>query len=65
MTGLNVTVNASFMYSDGLIHKSGDCRSSTCEGLDLLRTISTSRCAMHSLTTETEEKAVQAAEHWK
>ncbi|XP_059114700.1 guanylyl cyclase C [Peromyscus eremicus] len=37
--GLNVTVNATFMYSDGLIHKSGDCRSSTCEGLDLLREI--------------------------
>ncbi|XP_035111170.1 guanylyl cyclase C isoform X2 [Callithrix jacchus] len=41
--GLNVTVNASFMYSDGLIHKSGDCRSSTCEGLDLLRTISSEK----------------------
>nr|8GHP_A Chain A, Guanylyl cyclase C [Homo sapiens] len=38
--GLNVTVNATFMYSDGLIHNSGDCRSSTCEGLDLLRKIS-------------------------
>uniref|UniRef100_A0A8C6EV68 Guanylate cyclase n=1 Tax=Marmota marmota marmota TaxID=9994 RepID=A0A8C6EV68_MARMA len=37
--GLNVTVNATFIYSDGLIHKSGDCRSSTCEGLDLLREI--------------------------
>ncbi|CAH7428410.1 Gucy2c [Phodopus roborovskii] len=37
--GLNVTVNATFMYSDGLIHESGDCRSSTCEGLDLLREI--------------------------
>ncbi|XP_051011451.1 guanylyl cyclase C isoform X2 [Acomys russatus] len=37
--GLNVTVNATFIYSDGLIHNSGDCRSSTCEGLDLLRKI--------------------------
>ncbi|KAL4701066.1 hypothetical protein H8959_015070 [Pygathrix nigripes] len=41
--GLNVTVNASFMYSDGLIHNSGDCRSSTCEGLDLLRKISNAK----------------------
>nr|XP_012609183.1 heat-stable enterotoxin receptor [Microcebus murinus] len=38
--GINVTVNASFIYSDGLFHTSGDCRSSTCEGLDLLRAIS-------------------------
>uniref|UniRef100_A0A8C6QNJ0 Guanylate cyclase n=1 Tax=Nannospalax galili TaxID=1026970 RepID=A0A8C6QNJ0_NANGA len=37
--GINVTVNAAFIYSDGLIHSSGDCRSSTCEGLDLLREI--------------------------
>uniref|UniRef100_A0A8C0W2J7 Guanylate cyclase n=1 Tax=Castor canadensis TaxID=51338 RepID=A0A8C0W2J7_CASCN len=37
--GINVTVNATFIYSDGLIHNSGDCRSSTCEGLDLLREI--------------------------
>ncbi|KAM5263777.1 guanylyl cyclase C isoform 2-T2 [Ctenodactylus gundi] len=37
--GINVTVNATFIYSDGLIQKSGDCRSSTCEGLDLLRAI--------------------------
>ncbi|XP_055466578.1 guanylyl cyclase C [Psammomys obesus] len=37
--GLNVTVNATFIYSDGLFHNSGDCRSSTCEGLDLLREI--------------------------
>ncbi|NP_001166430.1 guanylyl cyclase C precursor [Cavia porcellus] len=36
---LYVTVNATFIHSDGLIHKSGDCRSSTCEGLDLLREI--------------------------
>ncbi|KFO27223.1 Heat-stable enterotoxin receptor [Fukomys damarensis] len=36
---INVTVNATFIYSDGLIPKSGDCRSSTCEGLDLLRDI--------------------------
>ncbi|XP_055136518.2 guanylyl cyclase C isoform X1 [Symphalangus syndactylus] len=41
--GLNVTVNATFMYSDGLIHNSGDCRSSTCEGLDLLRKISNAK----------------------
>ncbi|XP_005379051.1 PREDICTED: heat-stable enterotoxin receptor isoform X1 [Chinchilla lanigera] len=34
---MSVTVNATFINSDGLIHKSGDCRSSTCEGLDLLR----------------------------
>lgn len=40
---LNVTVNATFIYSDGLIHKSGDCRSSTCEGLDLLREITRDR----------------------
>nr|XP_030697217.1 heat-stable enterotoxin receptor isoform X3 [Globicephala melas] len=38
--GLNVTVNASFINSEGMIYKSSDCRSSTCEGLDLLRTIS-------------------------
>ncbi|XP_012880498.1 PREDICTED: heat-stable enterotoxin receptor [Dipodomys ordii] len=37
--GIQAKVNASFMYSDGLIHNSGDCRSSTCEGLDLLREI--------------------------
>ncbi|XP_069347304.1 guanylyl cyclase C [Eulemur rufifrons] len=42
-SGINMTVNASFIYSDGLIHKSGDCRSSTCEGLDLLRAISSER----------------------
>ncbi|KAL2776802.1 heat-stable enterotoxin receptor precursor [Daubentonia madagascariensis] len=41
--GINVTVNASFIYSDGLIHKSGDCRSSTCEGLDLLRAMSSEK----------------------
>ncbi|KAM9072161.1 guanylyl cyclase C isoform 3-T6 [Megaptera novaeangliae] len=39
--GLNVTVNAAFIQSEGMIYKSSDCRSSTCEGLDLLRTIST------------------------
>ncbi|KAB1254319.1 Heat-stable enterotoxin receptor [Camelus dromedarius] len=38
--GLNVTVNATFIYSEGVIYKSSDCRSSTCEGLDLLRIIS-------------------------
>ncbi|XP_047641714.1 guanylyl cyclase C [Phacochoerus africanus] len=38
--GLTVTVNATFVYSEGVIYKSSDCRSSTCEGLDLLRTIS-------------------------
>ncbi|KAJ8790993.1 hypothetical protein J1605_021087 [Eschrichtius robustus] len=38
--GLNVTVNATFVQSEGMIYKSSDCRSSTCEGLDLLRTIS-------------------------
>nr|XP_004671907.1 heat-stable enterotoxin receptor [Jaculus jaculus] len=41
--GINVTVNATFIYSDGLIHNSGDCRSSTCEGLDLLREIARKR----------------------
>ncbi|KAM9671733.1 guanylyl cyclase C [Trichechus inunguis] len=38
--GINVTVNASFIYADTWIYKSSDCRSSTCEGLDLLRKIS-------------------------
>uniref|UniRef100_A0A667HQN3 Guanylate cyclase n=1 Tax=Lynx canadensis TaxID=61383 RepID=A0A667HQN3_LYNCA len=38
--GINVTVNATFLYSNSLIYKSSDCRSSTCEGLDLLREIS-------------------------
>ncbi|XP_007942661.1 heat-stable enterotoxin receptor [Orycteropus afer afer] len=38
--GINVTVNARFIYSDSWIYKSSDCRSSTCEGLDLLRKIS-------------------------
>ncbi|KAM4820343.1 LOW QUALITY PROTEIN: guanylyl cyclase C, partial [Thomomys bottae] len=37
--GIQAVVNATFVYSDGLIHNSGDCRSSTCEGLDLLRDI--------------------------
>lgn len=44
ITGINVTVNATFLYSDSLIYKSSDCRSSTCEGLDLLREISVSKC---------------------
>lgn len=47
--GINVTVNATFIYSDGLIQNSGDCRSSTCEGLDLLREITRKRqmgCAL-------------------
>ncbi|XP_045040257.2 guanylyl cyclase C [Desmodus rotundus] len=39
--GIHVTVNASFIYSEGMIYKSSDCRSSTCEGLELLRQIST------------------------
>ena len=39
-----MTVNATFIYSEGVIYKSSDCRSSTCEGLDLLRTISVSAC---------------------
>ncbi|XP_058138809.1 guanylyl cyclase C [Dasypus novemcinctus] len=38
--GINVTVNATFIRSDSMIYKSNDCRSSTCEGLDLLRKIS-------------------------
>ncbi|XP_008577320.1 PREDICTED: heat-stable enterotoxin receptor, partial [Galeopterus variegatus] len=38
---IDVNVNATFIYSDNVIHSSGDCRSSTCEGLDLLREIST------------------------
>ena len=37
-------MNATFIYSEGVIYKSSDCRSSTCEGLDLLRTISVSAC---------------------
>eukprot|EP00069_Balaena_mysticetus_P016604 bmy_01963T0 len=41
--GLNVTVNATFIHSEGMIYKSSDCRSSTCEGLDLLRTISSKK----------------------
>uniref|UniRef100_A0A8D1SYP8 Guanylate cyclase n=1 Tax=Sus scrofa TaxID=9823 RepID=A0A8D1SYP8_PIG len=41
--GLTVTVNATFVYSEGVIYKSSDCRSSTCEGLDLLRTISSEK----------------------
>lgn len=44
LTGINVTVNATFIYSEGVIYKTSDCRSSTCEGLDLLRTISVSIC---------------------
>lgn len=38
-----MTVNATFIYSEGVIYKSSDCRSSTCEGLDLLRTISSKK----------------------
>ncbi|XP_015996027.2 heat-stable enterotoxin receptor [Rousettus aegyptiacus] len=38
--GIYVTVNATFIYSEGMIYKSTDCRSSTCEGLDLLKQIS-------------------------
>nr|XP_004611426.1 unnamed protein product [Sorex araneus] len=37
---INVTLKANFVYSDNLISKSNDCRSSNCEGLDLLRKIS-------------------------
>ncbi|XP_028388772.1 heat-stable enterotoxin receptor [Phyllostomus discolor] len=40
-SGINVTVSASFIYSEGPMYKSVDCRSSTCEGLELLRKIST------------------------
>ncbi|KAM8779846.1 guanylyl cyclase C isoform 2-T2 [Rhynchonycteris naso] len=46
---MNVTVEASFIFSEAAIYKSGDCRSSTCEGLDLLRIISdqkTMGCAL-------------------
>ncbi|KAM6214681.1 guanylyl cyclase C [Rhynchocyon petersi] len=38
--GINVTVKARFIYANTWIYKSNDCRSSTCEGLDLLRKIS-------------------------
>lgn len=38
--GIDVTVNATFIYSEGVIYKSTDCRSSTCEGFDLLKKIS-------------------------
>ncbi|XP_012862953.1 heat-stable enterotoxin receptor [Echinops telfairi] len=38
--GFNVTVKASFIYADNWIYTSSDCRSSTCEGLDLLRQFS-------------------------
>ncbi|KAK1341356.1 hypothetical protein QTO34_017762 [Cnephaeus nilssonii] len=38
--GINATVNATFIRTEDVIYKSSDCRSSTCEGLDLLRTIS-------------------------
>ncbi|XP_037702246.1 heat-stable enterotoxin receptor isoform X2 [Choloepus didactylus] len=37
--GLNVTVEANFFKSNELIYNTNDCRSSTCEGLDLLRKI--------------------------
>ncbi|XP_019498821.1 PREDICTED: heat-stable enterotoxin receptor [Hipposideros armiger] len=36
---INVTVNASFIYSESDIYVSSDCRSSTCEGLDLVKKI--------------------------
>ncbi|XP_060050403.1 guanylyl cyclase C isoform X2 [Erinaceus europaeus] len=38
--GLNVTVSANFVMPKASIYKTSDCRSSTCEGLDLLRQIS-------------------------
>ncbi|XP_054446894.1 guanylyl cyclase C [Pteronotus mesoamericanus] len=38
--GINETVDASFISSEGMIYRSSDCRSSTCEGLELLRKIS-------------------------
>lgn len=38
---INVNLTAEFIYSDNFIYKwKNDCRSSTCEGLDLLRNIS-------------------------
>ncbi|EPQ08127.1 Heat-stable enterotoxin receptor [Myotis brandtii] len=37
--GINATVNASFIRTEDAFYKSNDCRSSTCEGLDLLRRI--------------------------
>ncbi|XP_006866098.1 PREDICTED: heat-stable enterotoxin receptor [Chrysochloris asiatica] len=40
IAGINVTVNASFIQTDTWIYKSSDCRSSTCEGLELLKKIS-------------------------
>uniref|UniRef100_A0A8C6FT39 guanylate cyclase n=1 Tax=Moschus moschiferus TaxID=68415 RepID=A0A8C6FT39_MOSMO len=67
--GLNVTVNATFIYSDGVIYKSSDCRSSTCEGLDLLRTISVSAfnpdiglflTSWHSLDTDLNYPMISA-----
>lgn len=39
-----MTVIATFISSESVIYKSNDCRSSTCEGLDLLREISVSKC---------------------
>ncbi|XP_077026271.1 guanylyl cyclase C isoform X1 [Tamandua tetradactyla] len=38
--GINVNVTANFFNSKDPIYKSNDCRSSTCEGLDLLKKIS-------------------------
>ncbi|XP_006888490.1 PREDICTED: heat-stable enterotoxin receptor [Elephantulus edwardii] len=37
--GINVTVSARFIQTNTWIYRSSDCRSSTCEGLDLLRKI--------------------------
>ncbi|KAF6339437.1 guanylate cyclase 2C [Rhinolophus ferrumequinum] len=41
--GINVIVNASFIVSDSDIYKKNDCRSSTCEGLDILKKIATEK----------------------
>nr|KAF6373809.1 guanylate cyclase 2C [Pipistrellus kuhlii] len=37
--GINATVNATFIRTEDALFRTSDCRSSTCEGLDLLRTI--------------------------
>lgn len=39
----NVTVIANPIHSEGMFYKTRDCRSSTCEGLDLLRTIASKK----------------------
>lgn len=47
--GINVTVTANYTVTKDTIYKSSDCRSSTCEGLDLLRKISSEKkmgCAL-------------------